>query len=436
MQRSAATAAVVTVGDELLIGQTIDANAAWLGQRLAVLGAPVVFGARAADDEESIVHALGVALERAPLVVMTGGLGPTDDDRTRPAVARALGAELRLDEDLLRALEDRFRAAGLAEMPETNRRQCMVPAGARVLANPVGTAPGLALDAAEGVWRAPTPAPRTMGDALVLLMPGPPRELRAVFDAAEREIRTRFVDALRPVHVRTLYTTGIAESLLAPRVEAALGEAREVDAAFLPGLTGVAVRLLVRGEPDAAKAERRLEEAEARLAGVLDGHQYRAPESGDISEAVGAALVERAWTVAVAESCTGGLLAKRLTDLPGASAYVRGGVVAYADDAKTGVLGVDAAMIRTHGAVSEPVARALAQGARRVFGADCGVGITGVAGPGGGSEEKPVGTVWYAAATPDEVRVRRQWFPGDREAVQVRAAQAALGLLLGLLEAR
>jgi nicotinamide-nucleotide amidase len=435
-ETAAATAAVVTVGDELLIGQTIDGNAAWLGQRLATLGAPVVFGVRAADDDEAITHALGVALERAPLVVVTGGLGPTDDDRTRPAVARALGAELRLDEGLSSDLEARFRAAGIAELPETNRRQCMVPAGGRVLANPLGTAPGLALDARAGVWQGAGRPPEVAGDALVLLLPGPPRELRAVFEAAEPEIHAWFGDALRPVHVRTLYTTGIAESVLAPRVEAALGEAREVDAAFLPGLTGVAVRLSVWGVADAAEAGRRLDGAEARLDDVLGAYRYRAPESGDLGEAVGAALVARKYTVAVAESCTGGLLAKRLTDRAGASAYFLGGVVAYADDAKVTLAAVDAAMIRRHGAVSEPVARALAEGARGAFGANCGVGITGVAGPGGGSDEKPVGTVWYAVAMPDEVHVRRQWFPGDREAVRVRAAQAALGLLLGLLEGR
>lgn len=435
-ERTGATAAVVTVGDELLIGQTIDGNAAWLGQRLATLGAPVVFGVRAADDDESITHALGVALERAPLVVVTGGLGPTDDDRTRPAVARALGAELRLDEGLSSDLEERFRAAGLAELPETNRRQCMVPAGGRVLANPLGTAPGLALDARAGVWRGAGRPPEVAGDALVLLLPGPPRELRAVFEAAEPEIRARLGAALRPVHVRTLYTTGIAESVLAPRVETALGEGREVEAAFLPGLTGVAVRLSVRGVADAAEAGRRLDGAEARLDDVLGAYRYRAPESGDLAEAVAAALVARRYTVAVAESCTGGLLAKRLTDRAGASAYFLGGVVTYADDAKVTLAAVDPTMIRRHGAVSEPVAGALAEGARGAFGADCGVGITGVAGPAGGSDEKPVGTVWYAVAMPDEVHVRRQWFPGDREAVRVRAAQAALGLLLGLLEGR
>jgi nicotinamide-nucleotide amidase len=415
-------AAVVTVGDELLLGRTVDGNAAWLGRRLAELGAPVAFGIRAPDDDRAIAEAVDEALARAPLVVVTGGLGPTDDDRTRSAVAGLLGAPLELDGDLLRGLEARFRALDMTTLPDANRRQAMVPRGAHVLENPAGTAPGLAMDARSG--------------RLVLLLPGPPRELAAVFPAAEKVIRARFGPRLRPVHVRTLHTTGIAESVLAPRVEEALGDDREVEAAFLPDLTGVDVRLTVRGEPSAAVAQARLDRAEDVLSPVLGRHRFRASETGDLVEAVATALLERGWTVGVAESCTGGLVGQRLTALPGASRYFVGGVVAYDDSVKSGILGVPEASLHEHGAVSGPVAIALAEGAARTLGTDCGVGVTGIAGPTGGSETKPVGTVWFGIVAPGVTRAVERRFVGDRSAVRIRAAQAALALLLDGVEGR
>jgi nicotinamide-nucleotide amidase len=355
-------------------------------------------------------------------VVVTGGLGPTDDDRTRPAVARLLGAPLALDETLLNALERRYEALGRGPLPETNVRQCMVPRGARVLANPAGTAPGLAMDAAEG--------------RLVILLPGPPREVREVFPRAEEEVRARLGASLTPVAVRTLHTTGIAESALAPQVEAALGESREVEVAFLPDLTGVDVRLSVRDATDDGHARARLDGAEASLAALLAPYRFDAPVTGDLVEAVAARLVRQGLTLAVAESCTGGLLAKRLTDLAGASRFFLGGLVAYGDEVKVAQLGVAPELLQRHGAVSEPVARALAEGARSTFGAACGAGITGVAGPDGGTDDKPVGTVWYAAAVAGTAEVRHERFAGGRDAVRARAVQATLALLFRLLEAR
>lgn len=412
--------ALVTVGEELLLGRTVDTNAAWLGMRLADLGAPVALGVRVGDEASAIAEAVRLGLDSHRLVVLTGGLGPTDDDRTRPAVADFLAMPLVLDGDLERALERRFRAMGFGALPETNRRQCMVPRGARVLPNPAGTAPGLAMD--------------TPGGGLVILLPGPPRELRAVFPAAAEEIRNRLGDSLRPVHTRTLHTTGIAESILAPRVEEILGTHREVEAAFLPDLTGVDVRLTVHGVARADEAEARLDRAEAALAEVLAPYRFLAPNTGDLVEAVSQALVGRGWTLAVAESCTGGLLAQRLTSLPGASRLFVGGVVAYADRTKVGALGVSEELLRVHGAVSGPVAQSLARGAARTFGAQCGVGITGIAGPDGGTDDKPVGTVWYAATVPGGERVVERRFPGDRDAVRQRAVQAALALLHHLLQ--
>lgn len=420
MARLPSTSALVTVGDELLLGRTVDSNAAWLGARLAELGLPLVEAYRAPDQDDAIARLVLAALERAPLVWVTGGLGPTDDDRTRPAVAAALGRPLETNEELVAQLEARFRAIGYERLPENNLRQAMVPAGGVVLPNPVGTAPGLAIPAPSDGW--------------VLLLPGPPREMRAVYLEAERFVRERFADGLRPVHVRTLHTTGIAESVLAPRVESALGALREVDAAFLPDVTGVDVRLVVRGEADPARAEARLDAAEARVAPVLDAYRFHAPESGDLVEAVGRELRRRSWSVAVAESCTGGLVGRRLTEHSGASDYFLGGVVAYADRVKVALLGVAPETIAGHGAVSAAVAEAMARGVRRGLASDCAIAVTGVAGPGGGTVEKPVGTVWMAVETPHGTRAVEQRFPGDRSAVRVRAAQAALALLLREIE--
>ncbi len=405
---------IVAVGDELLLGRTVDTNGAWLAAQLSELGVPVVRKATVGDDRDAIRDALQHGLEDAAVVVFSGGLGPTEDDRTRDAVASALGLELQLDPEVLEALTERYKKRGYDILPPANRKQAMVPRGAVALANPAGTAPGLVL--------------RT-GGKLVALLPGVPRELKALFPAVADHVRQHLGDDLHPVHVATLHTTGIPESVLAPRVEEVMaGAPPEVEVAFLPDLTGVDVRLTVR-DRSAREASAALEAARRALRPVVE--QYLVPdESGDAARAVLSRLGERRWTLGLAESCTGGLVAKRLTDVPGSSAVLRGGVVAYANEAKTGLLGVDDVLIRSQGAVSEAVARAMARGAARVFESQCGIGITGVAGPGGGTDEKPVGTVFLAVAVPGGEVAEHHVFPGDREAVRVRAAQAALALLL------
>ena len=406
---------VVTVGDELLSGDTLNSNAARVGRTLAGLGAPVVRGEAVGDEGHAIGRAVARALEDADLVVVTGGLGPTPDDLTRGAVAEAMGAPLRLDPDLAAALHARFRAHWLHDFPERNLAQAMVPAGARVLRNDHGTAPGLALER-DGRW--------------VVLVPGVPRELEELLAGPVTElVRGVFADRLRPSHCRLVHTTGIPESLLAERVEKLLPSKRgPVRLAYLPSLHGVDLRFTVGGEVERADALAWLDRMEAAL-DELEPHRF---VGGNLVAAVAETLLGAHRTVAVAESCTGGLLAKRLTDRPGSSRWFLGGIVAYADEAKT-ALGVAAELIREQGAVSEAVAQALACGARRVFGADAAVGITGVAGPDGGSADKPVGTVCYSVALDDTAISKRRRFPGDREAVRERSAQAALHLLYRVL---
>lgn len=412
---------LVTVGDELLLGQTVNTNATWLARELADLGADVARFVTVGDGEDEIRDAVAGARAAADLVVVTGGLGPTEDDRTRAVVADLFGRELEVDEELLRALERRFREAGFGELPARNVSQAEVPRGATALPNPHGTAPGLVLEG-EGV--------------VVALLPGVPREMKGIFrESLSARLRESFPGRLRAVRHRTIHTTGIAESVLAERVEEHLpDELGPVSVAFLPDEHGVDLRLTVRGVSDEEEAREWLDRVETALQPVVEKYRFEAPETGDIAEAVARALEGSGRTLAVAESCTGGLVAKRITDRAGSSAYFLGGVVAYDDRVKTALLDVDPEVLEEKGAVSEEVARAMAVGVARRLGSNAGVGITGIAGPGGGSEEKPVGTVSYAAAVDDRVDVKTRRFPGDRESVRERSGQAALALLLRLLE--
>jgi nicotinamide-nucleotide amidase len=413
-------AVVVTVGDELLLGRTVDGNAAWLGRELSDLGIPVLRRTTVGDEDGAIQRAVTDALGSADLVVMTGGLGPTRDDRTRDAVAALLGAPLHVDPELMRALEARFRARGYDRLPVTNITQAQVPEGATVLANPQGTAPGLALPR-DGRW--------------VVLLPGVPREMKAIFAGDLRLlIEKQFGERLRPVYHRTIHTTGIPESLLAERVEELLPADRgPVSLAYLPDLTGVDLRFTALDVETREEAEGWFDRLEQAVAPAVTPFRYRS-ESGDLVESLAKLLVDSGRKLAVAESCTGGLIAKRLTDRAGSSAYFAGGVVAYADHVKVAALSVQRATLAAHGAVSEAVALEMARGVAERLGADASLAVTGIAGPEGGTPEKPVGTVWYAARVGETAEARREVFGGDRAQVRERAAQAALALLLRRLE--
>ena len=407
------------MGDELLAGFTVDTNGAWMGRRTARLGLPVRARFVVGDDARDIREALARALELADVVLVTGGLGPTSDDITRESVAEMLDRPLRLDEALLEELGTRWATWRSRPLPAGNERMARLPEGALALPNRVGTAPGLVLDV-EG--------------RIVVLLPGVPAEMRALFDEEVAPLlRARLGDRLLPLVHRVFHTTGIAESSLAERIDAGLPEhVGPVSIAFLPRLTGVDVRLSARATPGDPRAAHWLDRVEALVEPVLRPYRYPA-ESGNIVECIAAEMTSRGRTLAVAESCTGGLVARRITELAGSSEYFLGGVVTYADEAKRAHLGVSGEVLARHGAVSEEVARAMADGAVRAFGADAGLAVTGVAGPGGGSAEKPVGTVWYAVGLDGRTEVRRSIFPGGRRAVRERSAQAVLALLYRML---
>ncbi|MDX2193906.1 MAG: competence/damage-inducible protein A [Gemmatimonadales bacterium] len=402
---------LVTIGSELLLGHTIDTNGAELGVALAAAGVTVTRRTTVADTPEAIREAVAEALARTGAVLTTGGLGPTRDDMTKAVVAALFEAPLAFDPALWDDLVARFARVGRVPS-ERNRSQAEVPAGATVLPNRWGTAPGLWLEGAPG---------------LAILLPGVPSELRGLL---RHEVAPRLAaraGAGRVTRSVVLRTTGIPESTLAERV----GEVEEglapLSLAYLPGVTGVDLRLTAWSLPP-GEAEARLAAGLALLRERAEAFAYAEGE-GDLADVVLARCRASGRTLAVAESCTGGLLGARLTAIPGSSDVVLGGVIAYANALKTGVLNVPASLLAAHGAVSEPVALAMAQGARARTGAALGVAITGVAGPGGGSAEKPVGTVWIALAYAAGVEARRFVFHGDRGEVRARAAQSALDLV-------
>lgn len=405
---------VVTIGDELLLGYTIDTNAAHLARTLAAEGVEISRRTTVGDRAEEIAAAVREGLDRAGAVITTGGLGPTSDDLTKTSIAALFGRDMVLDEEHLEWMRERFVRLFQRPMPEANRQQAMLPTGARKLRNNHGSAPGIWLDDERGRW--------------VAMLPGVPREMRGMLaDTLVPLIRERLGDARRVVRSRTLRTTGLGESFIADRVASIDGGVGQAGLAYLPNAEGTDLRLTVRNATP-EDADRWLAESAERLRSVVGDAVY-GEDGADLASVVLDLCRERRLTIAVAESCTGGLLGARLTAIPGSSDVVLGGVIAYANALKTSLLGVPQTVLAEHGAVSEPVVRAMATGARATTGASIGIGITGIAGPGGGSEEKPVGTVWIAIDVEGTVETRRLRLLGDRPEVRQRAAQAALEMV-------
>jgi nicotinamide-nucleotide amidase len=405
---------VVTIGDELLLGYTIDTNAAHLARVLAAEGVEIERRTTCGDTAESIADAVRDALQRTGAVITTGGLGPTSDDLTKPSIAALFGREMVLDEGHLAWMQERWRTRFQRPMPESNRQQAMLPAGARKLVNNHGSAPGIWLEDDSGRW--------------VAMLPGVPREMRGMLaDTLLPLVRERLDGDLRVVRSRTLRTTGVGESHIADLVATIDGGVGDVELAYLPNADGTDLRLTVRGALP-ADADARLTAAAERLRSVVGAANY-GEDGADLAEVVLELCRRRGLTIGVAESCTGGMLGARLTAIPGSSDVVRGGVIAYDDEIKASMLGVPDAMLREHGAVSEPVVRAMATGARSATRTDASLAITGIAGPGGGTDAKPVGTVWIALDLGGEVESRRYAMVGDRAEVRHRSAQAALEML-------
>ena len=412
------TAEILAVGSELLTPHRSDTNSLYLTARLNEIGIDVRAKAIVGDDAADLTALFEQALSRADVVVLTGGLGPTADDVTRETVAAALGLPLEEDAEIVAGIRQRFAERGIV-MPETNRRQAQVPRGATVLPNSGGTAPGLWIET---------------GGRVVVLLPGPPREVRAIFEG-HVQARLGARTGGRLVRRRVIKTTGRAEStvdeIAQPLYREMIRWPIPVETTILAAPGQIELHLSGRGA-EVASVDAALEEAVRILTAAL-GDIVFSTDGRNLPEVVGELLLERRARVAVAESCTGGLLIGRLTDVPGSSQWVLGGVTAYANEVKIEQLGVPAELIAAQGAVSEPVAAAMAEGVRTRLHSDVGVGVTGIAGPSGGTPAKPVGTVMIAVRAPSTDTVRTFRFAGDRQMIRLHATQAALDLLRRML---
>lgn len=411
-------AEIITIGDEILIGQIVDTNAAYIAQRLNAAGVTVSERSSVGDRAEQITRAIEQSMQRCDVIITTGGLGPTKDDITKTTLAKIFGGEIRTDERVKEHVRSMLALRGI-EFNELNRSQAEVPESCEVLFNAHGTAPGMWFE---------------RDGKVVISLPGVPFEMRHLMeDEVLPRLKSRF--ALRQVVHRTLITAGIAESILAARIaewEDALPEYLRL--AYLPAPNIVRLRLSAY-DVDGQRAELEIEEQFRFLEQIIPNNIVGF-EGATLQEQVHNLLLESGKTLAVAESCTGGSISAKFTAMAGASAYFLCGVTAYANEAKRDLLGVDATLIECHGAVSEEVARAMAEGVRRVSGADFAVATTGIAGPTGGSEQKPVGTVWFAVASERGTVAMMRNSGTDRGQIIDRATAYAIELLRDHIKGR
>ena len=400
---------IISIGDELLIGQTVNTNASWMGEQLMELGIAVRWITTVGDDFDGLKEALRNAISRVDVVLVTGGLGPTNDDVTKKVMADFFDSRLVPDDDVLEKVKARFAKRGLP-LTKANVEQALVPDKAELMDNDCGTAPGFIF---------------TQGEKCIYVMPGVPQEMKSMM--------VRFVlprlkgQQIIPVHKKVLCTTGIAESFLYEKLGAYPELDKLVRIAYLPNYFGVRIRLTAAGNTD-DEAKEKLDSAEKIVRRNASEFIY-ADKDISLEAAIAERMVQDGKTLAVAESCTGGLIANLFTNIPGSSTFFERGVVAYSNQAKTELLGVPAGLIERHGAVSSQVACAMAEGIRRLAKTDYGLSTTGIAGPTGGTDEKPVGLVYVACADEGKTAFERHTFADQRRINKERFAQAAMNLL-------
>lgn len=412
-------AEIIAIGSELLLGGVADTNSLFLADELLKIGIEVRYKTVVGDDPKDIEEALLHALGRAPVVITTGGLGPTEDDLTRKVVARVTGRRLSLHDGTLRAITQRL-AARQRRMTPAQSSQALIPSRAQVIPNPAGTAPGFFLHHQDE---------RHKEERALMCLPGPSLEVKQIFQEGGGALLEAFVGkaAKGTLIRRRLRTFGLVESELDARLRDLYQAERHAVLGLQAGVYGVDISITVQGRhPESAEAvAKRLE----RLVRDRVGEYLYAAGGQTMEGVVALKLKAKGLTVAVAESCTGGLIGQRLTSLPGSSAYFERGVVTYSDQAKVDLLSVPESLIRQKGSVSAEVAEAMAEGVRERSGADLGLAVTGIAGPSGGTKEKPVGLVFLALADKKTSVCRQHLFSGDRESIRFRASQAALDLL-------
>jgi nicotinamide-nucleotide amidase len=409
-------ASIISIGNELLSGQIVDTNSAYLSSRLLSIGIPVVSTYTIEDDVDSIVRTLKLASEDVDVVLVTGGLGTTDDDVTRQALAKFLGSKLQLQSEVLEKIQSEFARRGRS-MSERDKIQAYMPEGAKALENKVGIAPGIAAE---------------YKGKLIFVLPGVPAEMKEIFESNFEFLIRNFEFKIKhssrqAIVVRKLKCFGASESAIADLIGDVMKRGRNP----LINCTaehGVITLHIVATAKDKKKACQIAENDENSLRNTLGNLIYGTGEQ-TLAEVVGEELARQKKTLAVAESCTGGALAKLITDVAGASRYFTHGWVAYSNQAKIDELGVSNDLIAQYGAVSEQVAKAMAEGAKKKAETDFAIGITGIAGPSGGSEQKPVGLVYISVSADNYTEVKRFIFPGDRELIRLRAALTGLNML-------
>ena len=395
-------AAIITIGDEILRGKIIDTNSAWLAKKLFLLGVDVIHHQTVPDRLDAISKALSY-VDEADIIITTGGLGPTPDDATRKALSKFLGKKLIFHEEIAKTIEERFIKRGI-KMPEVNLVQAYLPEGGIALENPEGTAPGIFVE-----WQG----------KLIFLLPGPPREMQAVYHSVEKILRERF--KAKKVLNAIFKTIGVPESVINEWIQGKqIPQGAQIS--YYPSLRGVDVFIV-------ASEESVLDETKNILSKILGKYTFSHSEEERIEKVIGELLRKRGQTLATAESCTGGMLASWIVDIPGSSDYFLGGVVSYSNEAKMRFLGVSEENLIKYGAVSPQVAFEMSSGVRDRFQATFGIGITGIAGPTGATPTKPVGLVYISVASPEKVWVRKYHFVGGRNAVRTRSATAALNML-------
>lgn len=404
------SAEIIAIGSELLTPYRVDTNSLWLTDRLNSVGIEVKLKTVVGDDEDRLEEAFRGALARSEIIISTGGLGPTEDDITRRVLAKVTGRQLVLDYGVLEQIKEKFARRGY-HMAPNNERQALIPRGATVLPNELGTAPGIKLE---------------QDGKLMIILPGPPREMKPMFDQyvmPDLESLSRGVRVAR----RVLKVVGLGESALDDMIAPIYKRYSNPTTTILFTDSDIEIHLAARAE-SLDRAEEMIEALVAELGNKLGQFLY-STRGESLEEVVGRGLALKGYTIATAESCTGGLLAERITSVPGASDYFLGSIVSYAEGAKVALLGVPRELIERHGAVSQQVAEAMARGAKERMGSRVAVSVTGVAGPGGGTEATPVGTVYIGLADEIEVVAKRLILPGDRHLIRWRASSAALDMI-------
>lgn len=408
-------AEIITIGDEIIHGEILDSNSAYIGDKLSSLGIEIAFKTSVGDDLKRIIEAIKLAVERADLVIATGGLGPTNDDLTKKGIVKAFKRNLVFHEDILKKVEEGFRRRGI-EMPKINQNQALLPQGAKALPNKYGSAPGIFLQE---------------GKRFFFALPGVPLEMKTIL---ENEIlpflKTR--SSRKAVLQKVLRTTGMVESAIYEKMDPVLKVKSPVKIGFLPSFSGVDIKLRITSESEDL-ARKDISEIEQKIREILNENIYGIDKES-LEEIVGRLLYDKKKTISVAESCTGGLIGEKLTSISGSSNYFMDGMITYSNQSKMEFLKIPGEILEKYGAVSEEVAILMAEGVRKVSNTDYGVSATGIAGPTGGTEEKPVGLVYIGFAHENDSFARKFIFGGDRQAIRERTVQAALNLVRLFLE--